>query len=75
MYSPKTVPAGIVTVCSALLAASVKEKLPAGTPTCVLIWNHTCAVVLSTGASGAKDEFGIYKVCAEINAEIYKIIQ
>ena len=32
-------------------------------------------VVLSTGASGAKDEFGIYKVCAEINAEIYKIIQ
>lgn len=32
-------------------------------------------VVLTTGASGAKDEFGIYKVCAEINAEIYKTIQ
>lgn len=32
-------------------------------------------VVLTTGASGAKDEYGIYKVCAEINAEIYKVIQ
>ena len=29
--SPKTVPAGMVTVCSALLVASVKAKLPAGT--------------------------------------------
>lgn len=31
-------------------------------------------VVLTTGASGAKDAYGIYKVCAEINAEIYKTI-
>lgn len=32
-------------------------------------------VVLTTGASGSKDEYGIYKVCAEINAEIYNVIQ
>jgi hypothetical protein len=32
-------------------------------------------VVLTTGASGAKDDYGIYKICAEINAEIYKVIQ
>lgn len=32
-------------------------------------------VVLTTGASGAKDDYGIYKICAEINAEIYKAIQ
>ena len=31
-------------------------------------------VVLTTGASGAKDEYGIYKVCAEINQQIYSII-
>ncbi len=31
-------------------------------------------VVLTTGASGAKDEFGIYKVCAEINQYIYDVI-
>ena len=28
-------------------------------------------VVLTVGASGAKDEHGIYKVCAEISNEIY----
>lgn len=32
-------------------------------------------VVLTTGASGEKDEYGIYKVCAEINQEIYSVIQ
>lgn len=32
-------------------------------------------VVLTTGASGAKDEYGIYKVCAEINQEIYNVIK
>ena len=32
-------------------------------------------VVLTTGASGAKDEYGIYKVCAEINQEIYNVIR
>lgn len=32
-------------------------------------------VVLTTGASGAKDEYGIYKVCAEINQQIYSVIQ
>ena len=31
-------------------------------------------VVLTTGASGAKDEYGIYKVCAEINQQIYPMI-
>lgn len=32
-------------------------------------------VVLSVGASGAKDDYGIYKVCAAINQEIYDIIK
>lgn len=32
-------------------------------------------VVLTTGASGAKDDYGIYKVCAEINQYIYDVIQ
>lgn len=32
-------------------------------------------VVLTTGASGAKDDYGIYKVCAEINQQIYSIIE
>lgn len=32
-------------------------------------------VVLTSGASGAKDDYGIYKVCAEINQQIYSIIQ
>lgn len=31
-------------------------------------------VVLTTGASSAKDEYGIYKVCAEINQQLYPII-
>lgn len=31
-------------------------------------------VVLTTGASGAKDDFGIYKVCAEINDTIYRAL-
>lgn len=32
-------------------------------------------VVLTSGASGAKDEYGIYKVCAAINEYIYNVIQ
>jgi len=32
-------------------------------------------VVLTTGAMGAKDDYGIYKVCGEINAKIYEVIQ
>lgn len=32
-------------------------------------------VVLTTGASGAKDDYGIYKVCAEINQYIYDVIK
>lgn len=32
-------------------------------------------VVLTTGASGSKDEYGIYKVCAEINQYIYDAIK
>lgn len=32
-------------------------------------------VVLTTGASGAKDDYGIYKVCAQINSYIYDAIQ
>ena len=32
-------------------------------------------VVLTSGASGAKDDYGIYKVCAEINQYIYNAIQ
>lgn len=32
-------------------------------------------VVLTSGASGAKDEYGIYKVCAQINSYIYDIIK
>lgn len=32
-------------------------------------------VVLSVGASGAKDEYGIYKVCAAINQEVYNVLQ
>jgi len=32
-------------------------------------------VVLTSGASGAKDDYGIYKVCAQINSYIYDIIK
>ena len=32
-------------------------------------------VVLTSGASGSKDSYGIYKVCAEINQYIYDAIQ
>ena len=32
-------------------------------------------VVLTSGASGAKDEYGIYKVCAQINSYIYDVIK
>lgn len=32
-------------------------------------------VVLTTGASGAKDDRGIYKICAEINEYIYGVTQ
>lgn len=32
-------------------------------------------VVLTSGASGSKDDYGIYKVCAEINQYIYDVIQ
>lgn len=32
-------------------------------------------VVLTSGASGSKDEYGIYKVCAEINQYIYDTIK
>jgi CubicO group peptidase (beta-lactamase class C family) len=32
-------------------------------------------VVLTSGASGAKDEHGIYKICAEINDYIYGVIK
>ena len=31
-------------------------------------------VVLTTGGSGAKDEYGIYKSCAEINQFIYELL-
>ena len=31
-------------------------------------------VVLTVGASGAKDEYGIYRVCGEINQVIYEKI-
>ena len=49
-YPPSSVPAGMVKVCSPLSAARVKAKLPLETLSWLLIWNHTCAVVSSTGA-------------------------
>jgi len=32
-------------------------------------------VVLTIGASGAKDDYGIYKVCAEINDYVYGVLK
>ena len=32
-------------------------------------------VVLTTGASGAKDDYGIYRICAEISTPIYEAIR
>lgn len=31
-------------------------------------------VVLTTGASGSKDKYGIYKICAELNSYIYPLL-
>ena len=32
-------------------------------------------VVLTTGAAGSKDKYGIYKVCSELNAYLYPLLQ
>ena len=32
-------------------------------------------VVLTTGAAGSKDQYGIYKVCAELNEFLYPLLQ
>ena len=32
-------------------------------------------VVLTTGAAGSKDQYGIYKVCSELNAYLYPLLQ
>lgn len=32
-------------------------------------------VVLTTGAQGSKDKYGIYKVCSELNAYLYPLLQ
>lgn len=32
-------------------------------------------VVLTTGAAGSKDKYGIYKICSELNAYLYPLLQ